>query len=49
MIYEEDLTQEQNEFVDALEDADERMQRVFREMAKEGLSQDKLSQPSSNV
>lgn len=38
MIYEEDLTQEQNEFVDALEDADERTQRVFREMAKEGLS-----------
>lgn len=38
MIYEEDLTQEQNEFIDALEDADERMRRVFREMAKEGMS-----------
>lgn len=37
MIYEEDLTKEQNEFVDALEDADERMQKVFREMAKEGV------------
>lgn len=38
MIYEEDLTKEQNEFVDALEDADERMRRVFREMKKEGVS-----------
>lgn len=37
MIYEEDLTKKQNEFIDALEDADERMQRVFREMAKEGV------------
>ena len=38
MIHEEDLTEEQNAFVDALEDADERMQRVFREMVKEGMS-----------
>lgn len=38
MIHEEDLTKEQNEFVDALEDADERMRRVFREMKKEGVS-----------
>ena len=38
MIYEENLTQEQNEFVDALENADERMRRVFREMKKEGVS-----------
>lgn len=38
MIHEEDLTKEQNEFVDALENADERMQRVFREMKKEGVS-----------
>ena len=30
-----DNTTKQNEFIDALEDADERMQRVFREMAKE--------------
>lgn len=37
MIHEEDLTKKQNEFIDALEDADERMQRVFREMAKEGV------------
>lgn len=38
MIYEKDLTEEQNEFIDALEDADERMRRVFREMEKEGMS-----------
>lgn len=38
MIYEEDLTKEQNEFIDALENADERMRRVFREMKKEGMS-----------
>lgn len=38
MIHEEDLTKEQNKFIDALEDADERMHRVFREMAKEGMS-----------
>jgi len=38
MIHEENLTKEQNEFIDALEDADERMRRVFREMAKEGMS-----------
>ena len=49
MIHEEDLTKEQNEFVDALENADERMQRVFREMKKEGVSQDMLSQLFSIV
>ena len=38
MIHEEDLTKEQNKFVDALEDADERIRRVFREMKKEGVS-----------
>lgn len=38
MIHEEDLTKEQNEFVDALEDVDERMRRIFREMKKEGVS-----------
>lgn len=37
-MHEEDLTKEQNAFVDALEDADERMRRVFRETAKEGIS-----------
>ena len=45
MIHEEDLTQEQNEFIDALEDADERMQKVFREMAKEGIDDPRILMP----
>ena len=38
MIHEEDLTQEQNKFVDALENADERMRRVLKKKKKEGVS-----------
>lgn len=45
MIHEEDLTKKQNEFIDALEDADERMRRVFREMEKEGIGDPRILMP----
>lgn len=42
MIYEEDLTREQNEFIDALEDdidnKDVRLQRAFETLGKEGVA-----------
>lgn len=41
MIHEEDLTQEQNDFIDATEEwidnADVRLQRLYAAMAEEGI------------